>query len=178
MMRPARSSTYVLLGIGVLFGAVLGCYHGALERSEYQGMTGDSLNSLEAVNEYSCRENLPAPSDTGPAEHHWPEAHCDDLGYNIDLGRGKFHASEDGYEPGACGFWGDGSADCANGGGLGDGGDGGSDCGSYNGPTADAQRDSFCQAAWSAQCAGEDSSAYCDTYNESSWGSSGNCPYC
>lgn len=51
-------------------------------------------------------------------------------------------------------------------------------CGSYSGPTADPQRDAQCQAAWSAQCNGQDSSDYCGVYNSSSWGSPGSCPYC
>jgi hypothetical protein len=63
--------------------------------------------------------------------------------------------------------------------GDGDGdGDTGGDCSAYAGPEADPQRDVQCQAAWSAQCNGDDKSAYCDLYNSSSWGSAGNCPYC
>lgn len=57
-------------------------------------------------------------------------------------------------------------------------GGGGGCTASYEGPNGEPQRDSQCQAAWSAICNDQSPDAFCEIYNSDSWGSAGSCPYC
>lgn len=140
------------------------------------------VNSIDSsIVLYDCEECAKSscnPYDSTEEVYFHEGLSCYDIGYTYNTGYGVYYSGsewEDYKTPGSGGYFADEAGTdssvsyCTD---------------TYQGPTSDIQRDSFCQAAYAYLCMdgfapdSEEVTSQCDIYNSTSWGYTGNCPYC
>ena len=169
-----NSCLLVLIGLFLFSscGLLPGTIKGACE-AKFSAPSGGTL--------YFCANGTDGYCETYITSMDYTETHffagddCSDLGYDgRTTTQGWIYNSAGSEYPGDDGYFSSDSSSSSP-----------SYCtSSYEGPTSDIQRDSYCQAAYTYLCVGGYSAtstevtSQCDIYNSASWGYTGDCQYC